>query len=80
MSRRTAGLMSPLLFTLVLLVSGGPALAGDLPSASGNTPYNQVSGEKPVGPEAFCLSERSPSPNPVPEGSSFPLTRCRIGR
>ena len=53
MSRRTAGSMSPLLFTLASLVLGSQvAVAGDLPSASGDTPYNQVSGEEPVKPGA----------------------------
>ncbi len=51
MSRQTAGSMSPLLLALALLVFGSQvAFAGDLPSASGDTPYNQVSGEKPVKP------------------------------
>ncbi|MGA2256502.1 MAG: hypothetical protein ABSG53_17780, partial [Thermoguttaceae bacterium] len=53
MSRRTAGYMCPLLFTLASLVFGSLfAVAGDLPSASGDTPYDQVSGEQPVKPEA----------------------------
>ena len=53
MSRRTAGWISPLLFTLASLVLGSPiAVAGDLPSASGDTPYSEVSDEQPVKPEA----------------------------
>ena len=53
MSRRIVGGASPLLFTLALLLLGSPfAVAGDLPSASGETPYSEVSGEEPVKPEA----------------------------
>src|SRR5271157_3940644 len=53
MSRRTAGSMSPLLFTLTSVVFWGQfVLAADLPSASGDTPYSQVSGEEPVKPGA----------------------------
>ena len=51
MSRRIAEYVSPLLLTLaLLLVAGRPAPASDLPSASGDTPYTQVSGEEPVKP------------------------------
>ena len=53
MLRRIAGCVIPLFFTLAAFVFGNPlATAGDLPSASGNTPYNVVSGEEPVKPEA----------------------------
>ena len=54
MSRRIAGYPSPLvLCTLVSFVLGGTTcIAGDLPSASGDTPYSQVSDEKPVKAES----------------------------
>ena len=53
MSRWTAGSMSPLFFTLASLLFGCPiALGGDLPSASGDTPYDRVSDEQPVKPGA----------------------------
>ena len=50
-SRRTARYTGLLLFALGSLVLGSQfAVAGDLPSASGETPYHQVSGEEPVKP------------------------------
>ncbi len=53
MSRRTAGFISPLLFTLASFLVGNPfAFASELPSASGDTPYSQVSNEEPVKPGA----------------------------
>ena len=58
MSRRTAGYVSPLLFTLASLLLGSPyASAGDMPSASGDTPYHRVADEKPVKPEANPLAK-----------------------
>jgi len=59
MSRRTAGYLNPLLLTLASLALGGPfAVAGELPPASGETPYDQVSGEEPVKPESGQLVQR----------------------
>jgi len=47
------GSVSPLLFTLASLILGSPfAVAGDLPSASGETSYIRVAGEEPVKPGA----------------------------
>jgi len=60
--RWTAGRVGPLLFILVLfLVLGGMAVAGDRPSASGDTPYSAVSGEEPVKPGASSGQPVSPA-------------------
>jgi hypothetical protein len=49
MLRRTARSISQLLFTPALIILGTQlAFAGDLPSASGDTPYDRVSTEEPV--------------------------------
>jgi hypothetical protein len=51
MSRWTGGRTSPLLFTLAsLALVTSPVNGGDLPSASGDTPFSQVSGERPIRP------------------------------
>ncbi len=77
MSRRTAGCLSPLFFTMASLVWGSPvAVADDLPPASGDTPYKQVSDEEPVKPEAK-QSDKAVSPAgkihvPAPQDSAKP--------
>lgn len=85
MSRRTAGSIGPLLFTLAALVlTSQVAAATDLPSASGDTPYTQVSNEEPVKPgtgqtgktilPAVDVSAAKPSTSEKPSNSAKPAT------
>jgi hypothetical protein len=62
MSRWTAGAVSPLLFTLASLALGNPtAIADNLPPASGDTSYKQVSDEEPVKPGAVNSGKPAPA-------------------
>ena len=66
MSRRTAGLISPLLFTLALLAFGSSiALGGGPPSASGGTSYGMVASEEPVKPEKDSAKSKPESEKPA---------------
>jgi len=51
--------VSPLLFALASLAVGNPfVIAGDVPSASDDTPYDRVSGGEPVQPESGADGKR----------------------
>ena len=62
MSRRTAGVLSPLFFALALFVwYSQSGLADELPSVSGDRPYTQVSGEEPVKAESAGSRKAAPA-------------------